>query len=349
MKVLVAMSGGVDSSVAALLLKKAGFDVIGASMHLYSCNRSAGRTCCSAKDRLDAAKVCEVLGIPFLSLDYRNLFREKVVEPFVDEYLEGRTPSPCILCNTHLKFAVLLNEAQKIGAQAVATGHYARIGRENCRYSLLRGIDAKKDQSYFLFTLTQEDLSRTRFPVGSLTKEEVRKIAKENGLPTSDKSESQEICFVPDNDYAAFVESSRPGGIGGPGDFVGVDGKVIGRHKGIHNYTIGQRRGLGFGTGARQYVVNIDAAGNRVVLGSSGDLLRKEMRVNAVNLIGGETLENKVDVQIRSTHKAAPAKIEILNDDEVKVVFDNEQKAVAPGQAAVFYRGDKVLGGGWID
>jgi len=349
-KILVAMSGGVDSSVAALLLKQAGYDVIGASMHLYSCNRAGAKSCCSAKDRLDARGVCERLKIPFVSLDYRDAFKDKVIGPFIDEYQKGRTPSPCILCNQYMKFEALLGEASRLGADAIATGHYARIEKRGEAHSLLRGLERKKDQSYFLFTLSGGELKRIQFPVGGLTKEEVRKIAKENGLPTSEKPESQEICFVPDGDYAAFVEDVRPSGIMGPGDFVGIDGKILGRHRGIHNYTIGQRRGLGFGVGKRQYVVKIDPLRNEVVLGTNENLTRREMTVRAVSWVNQDFRARKnVQVQIRSAHGAAGAAIEHLNDNEARVVFEKQQRAIAPGQAAVFYDGDEVLGGGWID
>lgn len=344
------MSGGVDSSVTALFLKQQGYDVIGCSMHLYSCNRLGAKSCCTAEDRLDARRVCEKLGIPFISLDYREKFRSCVIEPFIDEYQSGRTPSPCILCNHHMKFAALLKEASKLGADAVATGHYARIEMRDGAYRLLRGLDAKKDQSYFLFTLTQDELRRIYFPVGSLTKSEVRNAAKEHGLPTSEKKESQEICFVPDNDYISFIEEARASGLRGPGNFVGIDGGILGKHKGIHNYTIGQRRGLGFGVGARQYVVKIDPQHNEVVLGSNNDLVKKEMTVSSVSWVGpNREAQKTVEVQIRSTHVAANAHLKLLGENKAKVIFEKPQRAIAPGQAAVFYHGEEVLGGGWID
>ncbi len=344
------MSGGVDSSVAALLLKQQGYDVVGCSMHLYSCNRPASKSCCSAEDRLDARNVCEKIGIQFISLDYRSLFREKVIAPFIDEYQNGRTPSPCVLCNQHMKFRALLEEAEKHGAVAVATGHYARVEMRDGAYRLLRGADPKKDQSYFLFTLTQENLKKIYFPIGGLTKDEVRKIARDHGLPTSEKKESQEICFVPDNDYASFIESIRPSGIAGPGNFVGTDGKILGRHKGIHGYTVGQRRGLGFGVGARQYVVRIDPRTNEVVLGSGGDLLKREMTVGGVSWVDSKRIAQRaIEVQIRSTHAAAVATADPIGACQVKIRFEKPQRAVAPGQAAVFYSGDEVLGGGFID
>ncbi len=346
------MSGGVDSSVAALVLKEQGFDVVGASMHLFSCDRPHAKSCCSARDRMDARRVCEMIGVPFLSLDHRRDFKRLVIEPFVAEYLKGRTPSPCILCNQHLKFGVLFDEAGRIGASHVATGHYAQVvARGDGSFGLHRGHDVAKDQSYFLFTLTQKELGKVLFPVGKMAKTEVRRIAKEKGLPTSEKTESQEICFVADGDYASFVEEAGPCGSKGAGDFVDTEGKKIGRHKGIHCYTVGQRRGLGFGVGRRQYVVGIDAERNEVVLGTNGDLLKKEISVRAVSFTGsteGLSPADGVEVQIRSTHRAAPARIEDGGDGTVKVVFEEAQRAIAPGQAAVFYRGSEVIGGGLI-
>lgn len=344
------MSGGVDSSVAALLLKKAGHEVIGVSMHLYSCNRAAAKSCCTASDRMDARRVCERLGIPFVCLDYREQFRSKVIEPFADAYLKGLTPSPCILCNRHLKFDSLFEEMGRLGADALATGHYARVeSQDNGHLRLLRGADRKKDQSYFLFPISRNDLSRICFPLGNLTKQEVRRIAKENGLPTSDKKESQEICFVPDGDYASFIEAMRPSDTAGHGNFVDSNGNVLGRHRGIHAYTIGQRRGLGFGIGKRQFVVSINAMRNEVVLGDGDELMQREMILNDLNWFEPPDEVQKlgaIDVQIRSGHKAARARVELR--DAVRIIFDEPQRAIAPGQAAVLYSGDEVLGGGWI-
>jgi len=347
------MSGGVDSSVAALLLKEAGYDVVGVCLHLYSCNSTAAKSCCTAQDRIDARRVCEKLGIGFVSVDHRERFRTRVIEPFVEEYLRGRTPSPCILCNRHLKFDVLFEEASRLGASAIATGHYARIeGAGDDVHRLMRGADSKKDQSYFLFTLSQDQLRRIHFPLGDLTKQEVRRIAKKHGLPTSEKEESQEICFVPDGDYASFVENKKPELVKGPGNFVKTDGTVVGRHRGIHNYTIGQRRGLGSGTGSRQYVVRIDALKNEVVLGTNDDLLRRELIVGDIHWIADkEAIDGRSNlaVQIRSAHSAAKADMELLSENAVRVIFEKPQRAIAPGQAAVFYRGEEVVGGGWIE
>lgn len=352
-KVIVAMSGGVDSSVAALLLKEQGYDVVGVSMQLYSCNKISTGSCCSSRDRLDAMEVCRKLGIPFKSVDFRDPFKEFVVEPFVKEYLKGRTPSPCILCNKYLKFGLLYNEMENLGGDFLATGHYSRIAKgKTGGFSLLRGIDKKKDQSYFLFVLSQKDLLRTLFPVGALSKEEVRNIAKSNDLPTGSKEESQEICFVEDDDYVSFIEGYASGKVVGGGDFVDLNGKVLGRHKGIHAYTIGQRRGLGFGVGRRQYVIKIDAKRNQVVLGSRDELLRREIFLSDVSLLSSreELLKRRgLEVQIRSVHKAAEAELKFVGENQIKVTFAVPQVMITPGQAAVIYDGEELLGGGWIE
>lgn len=347
-KVLVAMSGGVDSSVAAWLLKDRGFEVIGASLNLFSCDR-AESACCSAADRGDARKVCELIGAKYVVYDYRAQFKKMVIEKFVGEYQSGRTPSPCILCNEHFKFDALLKEAEKLGAKYVATGHYARISL-SAPFKLLKGVDESKDQSYFLFTLDQKRLSKLMFPIGHLKKTEVRKIAADAGLPVMDKAESQEVCFVPDNNYASFVESHSSGTLKGPGDFVDTDGRVIGHHNGIHAFTIGQRRGLGFGFGKRQYVVSIDPIANQVVLGDNEDLDTDKMIVGGISWVAGtRPALDDIVVKIRSTHKGVRAKIHDIDGNKVEIEFDKPQRAVAPGQAAVFYDGDEVLGGGWIE
>jgi tRNA-specific 2-thiouridylase len=350
MRVLVAMSGGVDSSVAAMLLVEAGFCVVGVSMNLFTCNRIAASSCCSPLDRRDAAEVCRELGIEHHVLDCRREFSEEVIAPFVSEYLKGRTPSPCISCNERIKFRILLNRASFFGADVIATGHYARIEYDGGVYHLAKGSDELKDQSYFLYMLGQSELSRILFPVGGLSKKEVRKLANERGIATCEKPESQEICFIPDGDYAAFVETRAGAVLKGPGDFVDAQGRVLGRHSGIHAYTIGQRRGLGFGIGKRQYVVAIDPLKNEVVLGSGDMLMKKGMLISKVCW----TMEKhkkggRADVKIRSMDRGTPAKIMPEGEGLVKVVFDRPVRAVAPGQVAVFYEGNEVLGGGFIE
>lgn len=350
-KVLVAMSGGVDSSVAAFLLKEAGFEVVGISMHLYSCHRAAAKTCCTREDRMHARNICEKLKIPFINVDYRSRFHEAVIGPFVNEYLSGRTPSPCILCNEHLKFGALFEEAKKLDAFYVATGHYARI--EQCEdniFKLLRGLNEKKDQSYFLYRLKPCDLKRILFPLGEYTKEKVRDIAAQHGFLRPDRKESQEICFVPDGDFAAFLEATYPDRIMGPGNFVSKDGEILGSHRGIHAYTIGQRRGLGFGVGQRQFVTKIDPKNNEIVLGSNDDLLEENMTVRQVKWICPTiSIPSQVSVKIRSVHTPVLADITYNDDEEVRLEFNEPQRAVTPGQAAVFYLGDELLGGGTID
>lgn len=342
------MSGGVDSSVAAALLIEDGYDVIGVSMNLFSCDRPLERSCCTAQDRLDACRVCERLNIPHRVVDSRVVFRNEVINPFIEEYAAGRTPSPCILCNERVKFRILIGEAEKSGAHYIATGHYARTERRKTCVSLLRACDHSKDQSYFLFRLRQPELMRTLFPLGEISKRQVRGLARKMGLVTHDKAESQEVCFVPGS-YAAFLEEHAASKLQGPGNFVDVQGRVLGRHRGIHAYTIGQRRGLGFGIGRRQYVVGINGARNEVVLGQIKDLLRREMIVRDVSW----TWDMPADlagilVRIRSTHAGERARL-VIEGDRVIAFFDKPVRAIAPGQAAVFYRDDEVLGGGWIE
>lgn len=344
------MSGGVDSSVAASLLMEKGYEVVGVSMNFLSCDRPIDRSCCSARDREDARLVCEALRIKHYTVDCRSVFNVAVITPFVDEYLRGRTPSPCILCNEYIKFKVLLDEAEKKGANYIATGHYARISPNGEYYKLLTASDSSKDQSYFLFRLSQKELPRLLFPLGNLTKAEVRNIAADKMIPTHKKPESQEVCFVPDDNYVTFIENSAPERISGEGDFVDTKGNILGRHKGIHAYTIGQRRGLGFGIGRRQYVVRIDPVGNQVVLGNDGDLMREDMIVRDVGWVSGRAHEkNTATVRIRSTHKGGAARLESLGNNITRVHFNSPERAVAPGQAAVFYDGEEVLGGGWIE
>ena len=349
-KVVVGMSGGVDSSVAAALLQDEGYEVIGVSMNFLSCNNPAERSCCSTRDREDARSVCEQLSIEHRVVDLRLQFKEKVILPFVESYLKGLTPSPCILCNEEIKFRALLDVAKEVGAGYISTGHYAKVTHENGSASLLKADDRVKDQSYFLFRIKQEELSKTIFPLGSLSKSEVRKIAAEKNLRTHEKVESQEVCFVTNDDYASFVEDHPSSKVLGPGNFVDLSGNVVGKHKGIHYYTIGQRRGLGFGIGKRQYVISIDPLKNEVVLGSDDDLLCSEMNVGNVNWIENESDGNQmVTVKIRSTHEGEMAELVKIDEEKFLVKFEKPVRAVAPGQAAVFYDGNHVLGGGWIE
>ena len=352
-RVLVAMSGGVDSSVAALLLCRQGCDVVGVFMRSGVAHPRADHdpmypTCCSRTDADDARHTASQLGIPFYELDFRAEF-EALMERFCREYARGRTPNPCIECNTRLKFGRLWDYAQQIDANAIATGHHARIVHDHDGPELHRGCDAAKDQSYALFAVRPEVLSHMRLPVGQYHKAQVREIARQVGLETQSKRESQEICFVPDNDYRGFVRQ-RLGGASRPGPIVDVHGRVLGQHDGIEGFTIGQRRGLGVAVGRPQYVVRLDAAANRVIVGDRRDLDSTRLLATGVNwLVPVPDGPLRAPVQIRYQHPGAMATICPEGPSRAVVVFDETQSAVTPGQAAVFYRGDRVLGGGWID
>jgi len=357
MDVVVAMSGGVDSSVAALLLHQAGHRVTGLSLRLYRCPSEGTHGCCTAADRRDAQAVCERLGIPHQTLDASDAFHEEVIRRFVDEYLAGRTPSPCISCNEHVKFPFLLRFARQVGAERVSTGHYARIRNDpDAGVSLCRARDLDKDQSYFLYSVDPAILRDLVLPIGELTKREVRQIAKEHGLPVHDKRESQEVCFVPPEGYVAFVEAVAGERLPGPGRFVDEQGREIGVHRGHHAFTIGQRKGLGLGGGPRRHVVRIVADRNEVVLGDAQALLRSRMTVTDLKFLDAR-FENAycagrpvaARVQIRSRHRAAPARVCAVARDRALVDFETPQGAIAPGQAAVFYDADRVLGGGVIE
>jgi tRNA-specific 2-thiouridylase len=346
-RVVVGMSGGVDSSVAAALLVEQGYDVVGVTLHLAG----SGSRCCSLDDADDARRVADRLGIRFYVSNQQEAFRREVMLPFADAYLAGRTPVPCVACNRRFKFGRLLERARALGAEAVATGHYARLADDPAtgERQLLRGRDSDKDQSYFLFDLDQAQLARARFPLGELTKPEVRALARARGLATAAKPESQEICFVPGGDYAAVVESLRPGAAAGEGEVVDGAGRVRGRHRGVHHFTVGQRRGLGVGGPERLYVRALDAARNRVVVGGEGELAVRGARLEAVSWTGAAPSGPvEAAVRIRYRHPGAPARIEAPGDGSARVLFETPVAAVAPGQAAVFYRGDRVLGGGWI-
>jgi tRNA-specific 2-thiouridylase len=363
--IAVAMSGGVDSSTVAAMLRAEGHNVVGLTMQLWNQRRLAGHPgmpeaaqgrCCSLDDVYDARRVAEVLGIPYYVVNHEERFEREVVQPFVEEYLSGRTPIPCSLCNNHLKFDQLLVVARQIGADRLATGHYARVSflEETGRWCLLRPADHSKDQTYFLFGLTQEQLSRTIFPLGEMTKPEVRELARRHGLALAEKPDSQEICFVPGGDYKRFLDAYlAEKGEALPdtaGELVTAEGEVIGEHDGIHNFTVGQRKGLGVATGSPLYVLQIKGDSRQVVVGGSEGLYSKALLAKRVNLISVERLEApmRVAVKIRHRHEPAPAVIEASDPVEVTVTFDEPQRAITPGQAAVFYDGDVVVGGGWI-
>jgi tRNA-specific 2-thiouridylase len=347
-RVVVAMSGGVDSSVAAALLVEAGHEVIGITLRLAG---DASR-CCSLDDAEDARRVAERLGIRFYVADYADAFRREVMEPWADGYLAGRTPIPCVTCNQRFKFRHLLARAEALGASAVATGHYARIERDaSGALSLARGADPEKDQSYFLFDLRPDQLAQVAFPVGALSKDVVREHARRFGLVTADKAESQELCFVPDGDHAAAVEKLRPGAAPGAGEIVDEAGRVVGEHGGIHRYTVGQRRGLGVAGAERVFVRSIDAQRNRITVAPAARLGARGARLRGVSWISGIAPEEalRATVRVRHRHAGAAAEIVPCSRDTAEVRFDGAVTAVTPGQAAVFYAGDRVLGGGWIE
>jgi tRNA-specific 2-thiouridylase len=350
-KVLVAMSGGIDSSVSAVLLKEAGFEVAGVFMRHGIHGEVAGRPgkqgCCSMADAYDARRVADLLGIPFYVLNFENEFG-RIVDYFVDAYDRGSTPNPCIRCNRDLKFGKLLDYADSIGAERVATGHYAQVVRKDDRFALRRGADPRKDQSYVLFPLTQAQLARCLFPIGGLEKPAVREVARQAGLRIADKPESQEICFVPNDDHRVLLRE-RLGDRIREGEFVTTEGRVVGRHPGHQFFTIGQRRGLGIALGRPSYVIAIDPERNRVVIGGDDDLRCAEFQVEETNWIEARPTEPvRATVKIRYNGPGAEAVVESRERGEARVRFDEPQRAVTPGQAAVFYRGDEVIGGGWI-
>ena len=363
--IAVAMSGGVDSSTVAAMLKRDGHRIIGLTMQLWNQRRlpqlavegATGR-CCSLDDVYDARAVASLLGVPYYVVNFEERFEEQVVKPFVEDYLAGRTPIPCTLCNNYIKFDQFLEMADGVGASRIATGHYARLSFDSAtqRYQMSKGADESKDQTYFLFGLTQPQLARTMFPLAAFTKPEVRKLAAELGVPTATKSDSQEICFVPNGDYAQFIEAYfadkgiDPRVAGGP--IVDTAGKVVGEHKGVHHFTVGQRKGIGVARPEPLYVISTEPATRRVVVGSNDELLRADLTAHRVNWlsIAPITAPRRAQVKIRNKHQAAAATLQPSPDPErVEVHFDEPQRAVTPGQAAVFYDGEVVLGGGWIE
>jgi tRNA-specific 2-thiouridylase len=356
-RIVVGMSGGVDSSVAAALLREAGHEVVGVTMRVWPWQEAAEASarfgsCCGTDAVEDARRVAAALGIPYYVLNMADEFDRKVIGPFADAYREGRTPVPCLACNADLKFGSLLGRAAAWDAAAVATGHYARIERDAAagRWRLLRARDRRKDQTDFLWPLTQAQLGAARFPVGDLTKEDVREHARRLGLVTADKPESQEICFVTDGNYRGFLRQREPATFCG-GAIVDVEGRELGRHDGVAGFTIGQRRGLGLATGRALYVVDLDPDADRVTVGGTADLERDRLVAGRVNFISGAppAEPQRVLAKIRHNHEPAAATLRMLADDRAEVVFDQPQRAIAPGQSCVWYQGEDVLGGGVIE
>ncbi|MGC6512582.1 MAG: tRNA 2-thiouridine(34) synthase MnmA [Parvibaculales bacterium] len=357
-RVVVAMSGGVDSSVAAALVKHAGYETIGITLQLYDHGEAVRRkgACCAGQDIHDARRVAAALDIPHYVLDYESRFKQSVMDDFADTYLSGHTPIPCVRCNETVKFRDLLETARDLGADALVTGHYIETRRSDAdpmKWEMHRPVDEGRDQSYFLFSTTQEQLDFLRFPLARLTKDDLRDYARQLGLITAEKPDSQDICFVPDGDYATVIKRLRPD-CSLPGEIVDMDGQILGQHQGVLHYTIGQRRGLGVATGDPLYVVQIDAAARKVVVGPREALAKTVIELNDVNWLGDETGDGAVPIlaRIRSTTQPQPAELRLKSDGRAEVVLAQAEEGVSPGQACVFYGDDtlsgRVLGGGWI-
>jgi len=352
-KVVIGMSGGVDSSVAAYLLKEQGYDVIGVTMQVWQEDKEFEENeggCCSLSAVNDARRVADRLDIPFYVLNFRDVFKKNVIDYFIDEYMEGRTPNPCIVCNKYIKFDIFLQKAMALGADYIATGHYSKIQKLGDRYVLKKAEDDRKDQTYALYNLTQYQLEHTLMPCGEYSKDKIREIAKEIGLAVHNKKDSEEICFIPDNDHGAYIRKQMPGKVR-EGNFVDKHGKVLGKHKGIVYYTIGQRKGLGIALGTPVFVTDINPLTNEVVLGSEEDIFKTDLIAKDLNFMPFDKLtgEMRVQAKIRYSAKPSPAIITPVSEDRVKVTFDSKVRAITKGQSVVFYDGDTVVGGGVID